>query len=429
MTEAEAIERIHSVYPTGKKNGVENMRALMARLGNVQSAVPCVHVAGTNGKGSCCAMIERVLREAGYKTGLYTSPYIERYNERIRINGAPVSGEKLAQLVERVWPAYEACDRDGVHITEFEIGTALAFAAFAAEKVDVAIIEVGLGGRLDPTNIIHPLVSVITEVGMDHMQYLGNTIGEIALEKAGIMKRGVPVALGPQEKAAGGVLLAAAKGLGCEIIDPDAENVRETRQDVTFDVRLPGGMMKNLTVSLRGRHQAENACAALGAVEALKKRGFRIPPEAVRRGMGAVRWPGRLEYFGNVILDGAHNDPGVRALCRYCDDWLPKEKTVLLSGMMQDKDVAQMTKRLSTRVRCAVCTQPGVPREMEAGALAEAFSAHGLRTYAQADVKKALDQARSIAGPEGTVLIAGSLYLIGAVRTLLRSEKEFADVI
>ncbi|MBQ4609127.1 MAG: bifunctional folylpolyglutamate synthase/dihydrofolate synthase, partial [Clostridia bacterium] len=333
MTEAEAIAKIHSVYPTGKKNGVENMRALMARLGNVQSAVPCVHVAGTNGKGSCCAMIERVLREAGYKTGLYTSPYIERYNERIRINGAPVSGEKLAQLVERVWPVYEACDRDGVHITEFEIGTALAFCAFAAEKVDVAIIEVGLGGRLDPTNIIHPLVSVITEVGMDHMQYLGNTIGEIALEKAGIMKRGVPVALGPQEKAAGGVLLAAAKGLGCEVIDPDAENVRETRQDVTFDVRLPGGMMKNLTVSLRGRHQAENACAALGAVEALKKRGFRIPPEAVRRGMGAVRWPGRLEYFGNVILDGAHNDPGVRALCRYCDDWLPKEKTVLLSGM------------------------------------------------------------------------------------------------
>ena len=429
MTEQEAIAKIHSVYPTGKKNGVENMRALMARLGNVQSAVPMIHVAGTNGKGSCCAMIERMLREAGYRTGLYTSPYIERYNERIRIGGVPVSGELLAQLVERVWPAYEDCDRCGIHITEFELGTALAFLAFEMEKVDVAIIEVGLGGRLDPTNIIHPLVSVITEVGMDHMQFLGNTIGEIALEKAGIMKPGVPVALGPQEKEARAVLLAAAKGLGALVYDPDAENVRETSRDVTFDVKLKGETIKNLTVSLRGRHQAENACAALGAMEALRAKGWKIPPAAIRAGMADVSWPGRLEYFGHVILDGAHNDPGVRALCRYADDWLEKDKTVLLSGMMQDKDVAQMTKRLSTRVRCVVCTQPDVPRAMAAGDLAAAFEAQGLRAYAEADVKAALARARSLAGPEGTVLCAGSLYLIGEVRSLLRKEKEYAHVI
>ena len=215
------------------------MRALMARLGNAHSTLRMVHVAGTNGKGSTCAMIERMLREAGCKTGLYTSPYIEVYNERIRINGVPVSGEKLAALVERVWPAVEACGRDGIHITEFELGTALAFVAFGLEKVDVAIIEVGLGGRLDPTNIITPLVSVITEVGMDHMQFLGSTIEEIALEKAGIMKRGVPVVLGPQEKAVRSVLLAAARGLDIPVLDPDAENVTETSRDVNFDVRLP----------------------------------------------------------------------------------------------------------------------------------------------------------------------------------------------
>jgi len=429
MTEQEAIARIHSVYPTGKKNGVENMRALMDRLGNVQAAVPMVHVAGTNGKGSCCAMIERVLREAGYKTGLYTSPYIERYNERIRINGRPVSGECLAALVEHVWPAYESCDRDGVHITEFELGTALAFTAFAQEKVDVAIVEVGLGGRLDPTNIIHPLVSVITEVGMDHMQYLGGTIAEIALEKAGIMKRGVSVALGPQEKAALGVLTAAAKGLDIEVYDPDASNVRETSRDVTFDVQLHGETIKNLTVSLRGKHQAENACAALGAIEALRKQGWQIPLSAIRAGMADVRWPGRLEYFGHVILDGAHNDPGVRALCSYADTWLPREKTVLLTGMMEDKDVARMTQRLSSRVRCAVCTQPDVPRAMAADKLAASFGANGLKTYAQPDVEKALSQARALAGNDGIVLTAGSLYLIGAVRTLLRQEKEFSDVI
>ena len=228
MTEKEAIEKIHSVYPTGCKNGLENMRALMGRLGNPQEKLTMVHVAGTNGKGSCCAMIERMLRAAGYKTGLYTSPYIEVYNERIRINGEPIAGDKLAALVESVWPAVEACEKDGVQITEFELGTALAFCCFAKEKVNVAVIEVGLGGRLDPTNIITPAVSVITEVGMDHMQFLGDTIEQIALEKAGIMKPGVPVVLGRQEKAARGVLLAAAKGKEQKISSADELRERAT---------------------------------------------------------------------------------------------------------------------------------------------------------------------------------------------------------
>ena len=429
MTEAEAVAKSHSVYPSGKKEGLTNMREIMSRLGNPQAAVPMVHVAGTNGKGSCCAMIERVLREAGYTTGLYTSPYIERYNERIRIGGVPIAGDKLAALVERVWPAVEDCRAKGIRITEFELGTALAFTAFAQEKVDIAVIEVGLGGRLDPTNIIHPLVSAITEVGMDHMHFLGDTIEEIALEKAGIMKRGVPVVLGRQEKAAHRVLLAAAKGLGIPVLDPDAENVRETSRNVTFDVRMPDEMIKNLTVSLRGRHQAENACAALGALHVLRQRGFAIPTEAVRRGMADVRWPGRLESFGHILLDGAHNDPGVRALCAYCDAWLPREKTVLLTGMMADKDVAQMAKRLSTRVRCVVTTRPDLPRAMDADELAQAFAQHGLKTTAVPEPREALAQARAMAGPEGTVLVAGSLYLIGAVRALLRQEKEFADVI
>ena len=429
MTEQEAIDRIHSVYPTGKKNGIENMRALMARLGNVQSLLTMVHVAGTNGKGSCCAMIERMLRAAGYKTGLYTSPYIERYNERIRINGVPIAGDALAALVECVWPAVEACERDGIHITEFELGTALALMHFGMEHVDVAIIEVGLGGRLDPTNIIKPAVTVITEVGMDHMQYLGNTIEEIALEKAGIMKRGVPVVLGQQEKAVRAVLLAAARGLDIPVIDPDAQNVHEDSRSVTFDVQLGGERIKALRVALCGRHQAENACAALGAVWALKKHGLNVPVEAVRRGMASVSWPGRLEYFGNVLLDGAHNDPGVRALCAYCDAWLARERTVLVSCMMGDKETDKMCQRLSSRVQCVVCTQVDVPRAMEAQALADTFARHGVQTFVEEEPERALERARHIAGQEGTVLVAGSLYLIGAIRTALRKEKEFAHVI
>ena len=424
MTEKEAIEKIHSVYPTGCKNGLENMRALMAKLGNPQNGLTMVHVAGTNGKGSCCAMTERVLRAAGYRTGLYTSPYIEVYNERIRLNGEPIAGGKLAALVESVWPAVEACEKEGVHVTEFELGTALAFCCFAREKVDVAVIEVGLGGRLDPTNIITPAVSVITEVGMDHMKLLGDTLEQIALEKAGIMKPGVPVVLGRQEKAARGVLLAAAKGKELPVFELTPENIQEERRQIAFDVSFGGERLRELTISLCGRHQADNACAALGALLALKKKGFKISADAVRRGMADVHWPGRLEYFGRVLLDGAHNDPGVRALCAYLDKWMPKEKTVLVSAMMRDKETNKMCQRLASRVHSVVCTQPNIPRAMPAAELAAEFEAQGIRAYAFAHVKDALEEARRLAGPEGNVVCAGSLYLIGEMRTVLREERD-----
>jgi len=430
MTEAEAIAKIHSVYPSGKKEGLTNMRAVMARLGDVHNELKMVHVAGTNGKGSTCAMIERALREAGYKTGLYTSPYIERYNERIRINGTPISGEKLAALVEHVWPTIEQCREEGLCITEFELGTVLAFLAFAQERVDAAIIEVGLGGRLDPTNIIRPLVSVITNVGMDHMHFLGDTIEEIAMEKAGIMKPDTPVVLGWQDMHVRASLLDAARALDIPVIEPTTENVHETSQSVIFDARLPKETLESLSVSLIGRHQADNACAALGTLYALKERGYtKLTEDVIRRALADVHWPGRLECFGNVILDGAHNEPGVKALCAYMDTWLPKEKTILLSGMMADKDVAVMTRMLAPRVRCVVTTQPAVPRAMAAQELAAAFEKQGTSVLAVAETKEALEKAREIAGGDGTVLCAGSLYLIGEIRSLLRQEKEFEHVV
>ena len=429
LSEQEAIEKIHSVYPTGKKNGLENMRALMEKLGHIQDGLSMVHVAGTNGKGSTCAMLERMLREAGYKTGLYTSPYIEVYNERIRIGGKPVDGETLAALVETVFPAVEMCVAEGYAITEFELGTALAFAAFHREKVDVAIIEVGLGGRLDPTNIITPLVSVITEVGLDHMAYLGDTIEAIAKEKAGIMKPGVPVVLSARDEAALAVLHGEAARLGVEVIQPDAENVREEKDGVVLDMRMGEGVMRGLAVSLAGGHQAENACGALGAVAALGKAGYSVQEEAIRAALVDVHWPGRLERFGHVILDGAHNDPGVRALCAYCDRWLDREKTVLLTCMMEDKETDKMAAMLAQRARCVVATQLALPRAMKADKLADTFAAHDLEVHAKSDVAEALMLARNLAGEEGTVLCSGSLYLIGALRALLRQEKEFAHVI
>lgn len=255
-------------------------------------------------------------------------------------------GRKAGRTGGKRLAAVEECEKRACTVTEFELGTALAFCCFEKEKVDVAVIEVGLGGRLDPTNIIRPAVSVITEVGMDHMQLLGDTIEQIALEKAGIMKPGVPVVLGRQEKAARGVLLAAAKGMELPVVELTAENVREQRKQIEFDAAFGGERLKGLTVSLCGRHQADNACAALGALLALKKKGMKIPTSAVRAGLADVHWPGRLEYFGHVLLDGAHNDPGVRALCGYLDKWMPKENTVLISAMMRDKETEKMCQRL-----------------------------------------------------------------------------------
>ena len=406
------------------KPGLETTHKLDEYFGHPHQQFKTIHIAGTNGKGSCSHTIAAVLQCAGYRVGLFTSPHLIDFRERIRINGEPISGDKLAALVENVWPAVEACEKDGVQITEFELGTALAFCCFAKEKVNVAVIEVGLGGRLDPTNIITPAVSVITEVGMDHMQFLGDTIEQIALEKAGIMKPGVPVVLGRQEKAARGVLLAAAKGKELPILSLTAENVKEERTRITFDVAFGGERLKALTVSLCGRHQADNACAALGALLALKKKGFKIPTSAVRAGLADVHWPGRLEYFGRVLLDGAHNDPGVRALCGYLDRWMPKENTVLISAMMRDRETEKMCQRLAARVRCVVCTQPNNPRAMPAGELAKEFEAQGIRAYAFAHVKDALEEARRLAGPEGNVVCAGSLYLIGEMRTVLREERD-----
>ena len=263
MTIEQAMELIHGVAWRGSRPGLARVRELLHRLGDPQDGLQFVHIAGTNGKGSTAAMLASILRAAGYTTGLFTSPYLERFAERMQVNGVPVPDAEFAAVCEALQPCIAAMDDPP---TEFELVTAAAMLWFRRRGCDVVVLEVGLGGRLDPTNIITPAVSVITEVGMDHMQFLGDTIEQIALEKAGIMKPGVPVVLGRQEKAARSVLLAAAKGKDLPILSLTAENVREERTRITFDVAFGGEQLKALTVSLCGRHQADNACAALGAL-------------------------------------------------------------------------------------------------------------------------------------------------------------------
>lgn len=417
----DAVAFIHSLSQVSKKQGLHNMELLLERLGNPEKQLYIVHVAGTNGKGSTCAMIESILRAAGLRTGLYTSPFLQRYQERIRLNGVPVPEDELTALVEKTKPLILQLREQGVFVTEFEYGTALAYLYFA-DRTDVCVIEVGLGGRLDPTNTAVERISVVTPIGLDHMHILGDTIEKIAAEKAGIIKPGVPVVLSVMEPAARAVLEARARELGCEctaLTGQEARTRMEGERMQMFDIALEGLRLREVELALNGAHQVQNAATALAVIRRLRWT-FDISDAAIREGLKNVRWPGRLEWMGNVLLDGAHNPHGARTLAAYARTWLEKDKTVLLMAAMRDKDVVGVLKLLRPLCSRIVCTRvPDWPRAMAEDDLC---ALAGENAQAVADMKTALDTARSLAGPDGTVICAGSLYLVGAVRTLLEEE-------
>lgn len=424
----DALSFIHGLYATGEKSGLANMRALLSRLGDPQARLRMVHVAGTNGKGSTCATLEAILRAAGYRTGLYTSPYLQAYNERIRLSGMPIGAAALTDLVRRTAPVVEQLACEGVHVTEFEYGTALALCAFAQARVDIAVIEVGLGGRLDPTNVITPLLCAITAIGMDHMQYLGDTLEAIAGEKAGILKPGVPVVVSHMEESARRVIAATAERGGAPALFLDGKEVvclLESAHGQRIRFALGDFCLNGAEFALPGAHQLDNAACALSCVLKLRTLGFDLSEAALREGLACVRWPGRLEWIGNVLLDGAHNPQGVGVLCAYLRRHLDPAHTVLLTGMLADKDVSGMCALLRDRARAVVTAPPPVPRAMPPQELADCFAKAGARKVtACTDAETALKSARSLAGPDDVIVCAGSLYLIGTLRTLLCGEEK-----
>ena len=395
------------------------MEILLERLGN--PSFPAVHIAGTNGKGSICAMVERALRLQGYKTGLYTSPYIERYEERIRLCGIPVSEECLVAAMQVLWPEIVSLRSSGIQVTEFEAGTALAFLIFARERVDIAVIEVGLGGRLDPTNVIKPLCCGISRIGMDHMQLLGNTMEAIAGEKAGIFKRGIPVVTGAQDKEAMAVLRTRAAQMECPFDVALPDHILGEKYRTRFSYRGQFLNLQEVQVSLPGVHQAENAAVALGILERLGVLGYPVKPETIREAFDTVHWPGRLEWLGQVLLDGAHNEPGVERLFGYARAHLSPMHTILIAGMMKDKETSSMAKRLSALATRVICTTPQNPRALPAEELAEKFAPG--QAAVETVPENALKKARAWAGPEDIILVCGSLYLIGDIRPLLHGEE------
>lgn len=417
MTYQEALTYIHSISWRGSKPGLERISGMMEQLGNVQEDLKFIHIAGTNGKGSVSAMLSSVLTAAGYRTGLFISPYIMRFNERMQVNGVPISDEELAEIVTEVQPVAESMAE---RPTEFEIITAAAFLWFARQKCDIVVLETGLGGRLDATNLISKNVcAVITNLGMDHMEYLGNTLGEIAGEKCGILKPGCPVVAYRSAPEAMKVIRARAKELECPVRTADFGKIKALSADLqgqTFQYK----QFPELTVHLLGAHQLKNAAVALETISVLRKAGWEIPDEAVVQGMDATRWPGRFEVLQDnplVIVDGAHNPQGVESLIAAVKEYLPGQHIVCVTGVLADKDWKPMMDRLKTVVSDFVAVTPDSPRALGNVRLARYLTDREHWVSVADDVEKGLTGALERAkATGGMVLACGSLYMAADVR-------------
>lgn len=401
----------------GIKLGLSSTEALLDRLGNPHQRLRAVHLAGSNGKGSTAAMLANILREAGLKVGFYSSPHLVNFRERYLINGRMPTREKLAPYLARV---KEVCD-----LTEpptfFEYTTALAFLYFAEQKVDVAVIETGLGGRLDATNIISPAVSLITPISIEHTQYLGETLPEIAFEKAGIIKPKTPVASQPQQPEALAVLTEKARAEGSKLYLQGRDFTISGGPDglAYKGLRLEYDQLK---IGLAGFYQADNAALALAGLELLEESGLPGPDvdaAAVRRGLTGVGWPGRMQVLGRdplVILDGAHNPAACRTLATAVGR-IERRRTIIVTGAMSDKDHRAILEALGPLADELVLTRPAYDRSAEPEELARVAAGLGYRFEIERDLMRAVELGRRKAEKDDLVVITGSLFIVGEVLT------------
>ena len=415
MTYEEALNAIHAVHWQGHKPGLERTRALLSALGDPHKALRFVHVAGTNGKGSTAAMLDSCLRAAGYRTGLFTSPYINRFNERVQVDGVPIPDGDLVRLVERVQPAAAAMADTP---TEFEFITALGMLWFAEQRCDIVVLEVGLGGALDSTNVIDPPeCAVITALGLDHVKELGPTLADIAAAKAGIIKPGAPAVSYGGAPEADRVIAAAAHACGAPLTVVDFTRLRLRGAGLdgqTFDF---DGLV-GLTLPLLAGYQPRNAAVAVTALRALRARGWDIPDEAIRRGLASVRWPGRFELLRRsppFLLDGSHNAHGMRATADSLRSLFPGQKFVFLVSIMADKDADEMLRLLLPLAKAFVTVTAPSPRAIPAADLAARIEALGGRAEPAASIPAAVERAAALAAG-GPAAALGTLYFSGEVR-------------
>lgn len=412
MTYNEAIEYIHSVSWKGSVPGLSRITDLCKRLGNPEKSLKCIHIGGTNGKGSTSSFLTSVLLAAGYKVGTFTSPYVRTFNERIAIDGVPVSDKLLAKVVEYVRPHADAMEDKP---TEFELISAIGFEIFKREKVDIVVLEVGMGGRYDSTNVIEsPIVSVITGISLDHTQLLGDTLGKIAWEKAGILKKERPCVLASLEEEAKEVFLSEAKEKNSPIFEVSASDI--VLRDISLNgITLDYKERKNIKTSLIGEYQQRNIALVCEVVDTLCTLGYAISEDALYRGIAAAKWPARFELLSGepvVVFDGGHNEEGVTAALATAGKVFGDKKPIILTGVMADKAYDKMVSMIAAEATEVFTLKPDNPRALDANVLAEVYRKCGVKATAGESIAEALCLARNAAKEQGLpLLILGSLYL------------------
>lgn len=418
MTYEEAIAYIHGMYWRGSKLGLVRVTELCHLLGDPQNTLKFIHVAGTNGKGSTCAMLSKILCAQGYNTGLFVSPYVDRFNERIQLNNAPIPDADLAELVTEIAPVVDSMENPA---TEFEVITAAAFLYYARKKCDYVVLEVGLGGELDSTNVIKtPLLSIITAIDYDHMHILGDTIEEIASAKAGIVKDGGTVLFYGQHENALPVIEASCKKHGAQLHVVDRSTLKEGAYDLhgqTFDYRG----YQNLRLGLLGKYQMKNAATVIDAVELLRNKGVAISDEALRKGLAETVWPARFELLREdppFFVDGGHNPHGVRGTVETYQRLFPDRKAKIIMGMMRDKDVSQSIGLLLPIAKEFYTVTPNNDRAMPSEELAAMIRTFGATATPFSSVADAIETAGR--GDEPSLAV-GSLYMAGEVHEAFRT--------
>jgi dihydrofolate synthase/folylpolyglutamate synthase len=421
MTYSAAVAYLYRLQKHGIKLGLETMAALLQRLGNPHRRFRSIHIAGTNGKGSTAAMTAAILQAAGYRTGLYTSPHLVEFRERIRVNDVMISEAETARLTERL---KGLCEPD-LAATFFECTTAMAFRHFADERVDIAVLEVGLGGRFDATNVVQPMACAITTIALDHQEYLGSTLGSIAFEKAGIIKANVPVVVGPIEGEALQTIERVARAKPAPVLRLNRDFKTRGTWD-SFSFSGPTVAYRGLTCALPGAHQLANAACAIALIESVGPSGVVVEEEAVRSGLTEVRWEGRIEVVEDrptLLLDGAHNPAGAAVLADYLRsvrETRPSGRVIAVLGMMRDKDHRGFLHALKDVVDHVVLTQADLPRSATGPELKRELEDLLPPSSIAAVPSDALAIAKGMANPEDVICVTGSLMLVGEVKALLR---------
>ncbi|NOR12764.1 MAG: hypothetical protein GQ545_05880 [Candidatus Aminicenantes bacterium] len=432
MNYEQCLVYLDQIQNLGIKFGLDNVRTILSSFNDPQNQYPAIHIAGTNGKGSVCAMLSQILMEHGHRPGLFTSPHLVTVRERIRIAGDPIPEEDFSRHLSRLREVVEELIVSKALLsppTYFEMLSCLAFLHFAEERVDIAVLEVGMGGRYDATNVVIPVVSAITTISPEHQKFLGETQNEIASEKAGIIKPGIPLVCGVEEKMAHTTIRDRAEELNAPFfaVFSDGRRLRKEKNEQNFRFEYTCGEEKyNYLPSLLGEHQGKNAAIAIAVARQLSKDWRRLEQSRIIRGIETAKWPGRLEIVSErplVLVDGAHNVEGAKALSKYVQEFISLP-CVLVFAVMRDKNIQKLSEILFPLAHTVICTRFPYFKAASPEDIQRQASRFQGRIVSQPDVPQAVRTALQAASPDGVVLVAGSLFLVGEIKKIFDSAKE-----